>query len=71
MVLKYGTLLLLLGTGDADLGVIIVDDPNSLLYIYQSDIQTGDAQGIAINQLYGKKYLALALGSEGVLFYDL
>ena len=57
--------------GISGLAIIDVDDPNSPLYIYQSDIQTGDAQGIAINQLYWKKYLSLAIGSEGVLFYYL
>jgi len=57
--------------GLAGLGVIDASDPTNPRYIYQSDFQVGDAQDLAIATVDGTDYLALATGSEGVIFYTL
>ena len=62
---------LFVADGLAGLGVIDVSNPSSPEYIYQSDLQVGEAQDLAIAVIDDVPYLALATGSEGVLFYDI
>jgi len=63
--------LLYVANGIQGLAVVDISNPLEPRLIFNSDIQSGDAQGIAIGTFDGHKYLALAVGSEGVLFYDL
>lgn len=53
------------------LTVIDVSDPTSPIVVYHSDTQVGSAQDLAISFLSGNPYLALSIGSEGTLFYDI
>ncbi|RKZ34659.1 hypothetical protein DRQ33_01670 [bacterium] len=57
--------------GICGLGVIDITDLENPAYIYNSDVQVGDAQDLIIAEFDGNSYLALAIGSEGVLFYSL
>ena len=49
------------------LQVIDISDPESPYIAGASDTQVGDAQDIAVSG----NYLALAIGSDGVLLYDI
>ncbi len=66
----YGDYLFV-ADGIAGLSVIDVSDMANPELVYQSDTQVGDAQDIAIASFGGVDYLALAIGSDGVLFYSL
>ncbi len=57
--------------GLAGLTVIDISDPSSPSFIYNSDVQLGDARDVEIATFLGTNYLALATGSGGVLLYDL
>jgi len=69
--LRYYDGYLYVADGIAGLAVIDVGDPANPERVYQSDTQVGEAQDIEFATLDGTDYLALAIGSDGVLFYCL
>ncbi|MCD6418459.1 hypothetical protein J7M00_06735 [bacterium] len=69
--LKFFDNYLYIADGLSGLVVIDVSEPSFPRVVHISDTQVGDAQDIAIAQLNETHYLALAIGSDGVLFYDI
>jgi len=68
---KFYENYLYVADGLSGLAVIDISDPTNPELVYQSDTQVGDAQDIAIQSFDGGTYLALAIGSDGVLFYNI
>ncbi|MCD6594338.1 hypothetical protein J7L68_01510 [bacterium] len=68
---KFYDNYLYVADGLSGLVAIDISDPTNPNIVYRSDTQVGDAQDIAIQSFDSRVYLALAIGSDGVLFYNL